>query len=145
MRILIDGDGCPVMDNTIKITKLYDMECYILCDTSHIIEIPGAKTFIFSKGADSVDFALINLVEKGDIVVTQDYGLASMCLAVGALSINQNGMEYTDENIDSLLNARHTAKKIRQSGKRLRGPKKRTEEQNIIFEKNLIRIIENNK
>lgn len=141
MRILIDGDGCPVVDNTIKIAKLYHIECIILCDTSHIIEKSGVKTLTISKGADSVDFALVNIVNKGDVVVTQDYGVASMCLAKGAFSINQNGMEYTSDNIDSLLNARHLAKKIRKSGKHLKGPGKRKKEQDEMFERNLIKII----
>jgi hypothetical protein len=144
MRILIDGDGCPVIDETIKISSSYNFECLILCDTSHVFERAGAKTLTFSKGADSVDFALVNLLEKNDIVVTQDYGLAAMCLARNALPINQDGMEYTSDNIDSLLLARHTAKKIRNSGKRLKGPKKRTKEQNKVFEDRLKNLIKKN-
>lgn len=66
-----------------------------------------------AKGVDSVDFALVNLVPPGDVVVTQDYGLAAMCLARGVRILNQDGMEYTADNIDALLLARHTAKKIR--------------------------------
>ena len=144
MRILIDGDGCPVIDETIKISSSYNFECLILCDTSHVFERAGAKTLTFSKGADSVDFALVNLLEKNDIVVTQDYGLAAMCLARNALPINQDGMEYTSDNIDSLLLARHTAKKIRSSGKRLKGPKKRTKDQNKVFEDRLKKLIQKN-
>jgi hypothetical protein len=144
MRILIDGDGCPVIDETIKISSLYNFECLILCDTSHVFERAGAKTLTFSKGADSVDFALVNLLKKNDIVVTQDYGLAAMCLARNALPISQDGMEYTSDNIDSLLLARHTAKKIRSSGKRLKGPKKRTKEQNKVFEERLKKLIQKN-
>ena len=141
MRILIDGDGCPVVNITIKIAKEYNLECLILCDTSHAFERSGAQTLTFSKGADSVDFALVNLVRKGDIVVTQDYGLAAMCLARCATPINQDGMEYTAGNIDALLLSRHTAKKIRNNGKHLKGPRKRTSEQDKSFEKNLIKLI----
>lgn len=144
MRILIDGDGCPIIDETIKISSSYNFECLILCDTSHSFEKDGAKTLTFSKGADSVDFALVNILKKNDIVVTQDYGLAAMCLARNALPINQDGMEYTAENIDSLLLARHTAKKIRSSGKRLKGPKKRTKDQNKVFEDRLKKLIQKN-
>lgn len=81
------------------------------------------KPWFFSKGADSVDFALVNLVNSDDIVITQDYGLAAMCLARGARPLSQDGMEYTAEDIDSLLLARHTAKKIRNSGGRLKDRK----------------------
>ncbi|KAL1110021.1 hypothetical protein AAG570_014179 [Ranatra chinensis] len=132
-RILIDADGCPVVNQTVALAGEFGAECFILCDTSHQIEKPGAKTMVFSKGADSVDFALVNLVKTGDIVVTQDYGLAAMCLARNAKPISQNGMEYTAGNIDSLLLARHTAKKIRSGGGRLKGPKKRTPEQDAAF------------
>lgn len=96
----------------------------------------------FSKGADSVDFALVNLIKPGDIVVTQDYGLAAMCLARKATTINQDGMEYTTDNIDALLLARHTAKKIRNAGGRLKGPKARTAEQDRTFESKLQRLIQ---
>lgn len=132
-RLLIDADGCPVVNEAVAAAKQFGVECLILCDTAHRFERDGAKTLIFSKGADSVDFALVNLVKPGDIVVTQDYGLAAMCLARSARVINQDGMEYTASNIDGLLMARHTAKKIRNAGGRLKGPPKRTAAQDKAF------------
>ncbi len=97
-----------------------------------------------SKGADSVDFALVNMVQKGDIVVTQDYGLAAMCLAKAAVPISQDGMIYDDDNILSLLSQRAMAKKIRMSGGRLKGNPKRTTEQDKAFEQKLLEIIRSN-
>ena len=141
MTILIDADGCPVVDITVKIATEYNIECVILCDTSHVFEKAGAKTITVSKGNDSVDFALVNMVEKGDIVVTQDYGLAAMCLARRAVPIHQNGMVYTNDNIDALLNERHTAKKIRMAGGRLKGSPKRTPEQDSAFEQKLKELV----
>lgn len=140
-RILTDADGCPVVDITIKVAKEFNKEVFILCDTSHFFQRDGATTITVSKGADSVDFKLANMIEKGDIVITQDYGLAAMCLARGAITLNQNGMQYTNDNIDALLLARHTAKKIRNSGGRLKGSKKRTGEQDSAFEEALKGII----
>ena len=137
ITILIDADGCPVVDITVRIAKERQVDCVILCDTSHVFEKPGAKTITVSKGSDSVDFALVNRVQPGDIVVTQDYGLAAMCLARRAIPINQNGRIYTDDNIDALLYERHMSKKIRMAGGRLKGPSKRTAEQDIAFEKEL--------
>lgn len=110
-RVLIDADGCPVVDEAAALAKRFELPCLILCDTAHRFEKPGAQTLVFSKGADSVDFALVNLVQPGDLVVTQDYGLAAMCLARGARVLNQDGRSYTADNIDGLLLARHTAKK----------------------------------
>ena len=141
MKILIDADGCPVVDLTVRVAKKHNTDCIILCDTSHVFEKSGATTLTVSKGADSVDFALVNLVNGGDIVITQDYGLAAMCLARNAVTINQDGLEYTADNIDAMLLARHTAKKIRSSGGRLKGPSKRNKEQDIRFETSLENIL----
>ena len=100
MKILIDADGCPVVDLTVRLAAKHGAECVILCDTAHEFNREGAQTVIVEKGADSVDFKLVNLVREGDIVVTQDYGLAAMCLARKAVPLSQNGMVYTDKNID---------------------------------------------
>ena len=143
MKILIDGDGCPVVDLTIKIAKKYNIEVIIMCDTSHVFNKDGAKTIVFSKGADSVDFALINIVNKDDIVITQDYGLAAMAINKASYVINQNGLIYNNDNIDMLLFNRHISKKIRKSGARVQGPKKRSKSDDDNFEKTLMKICEN--
>ena len=143
LTIFIDGDGCPVVDLTIKIAVQAGIECVIVCDTSHVFERAGAKTITVSKGSDSVDFALVNMIKKGDIVVTQDYGLAAMCLARAAIAISQDGMVYTDSNIDGLLMQRYTNKKIRMAGGRTKGPSKRTQEQNLSFETRLRELVKN--
>ena len=83
MRILIDADGCPVVNQAIRLGNRAGLEVILLCDTSHVFQREGARTITVSKGADSVDFALVNLLEPGDVAVTQDYGLAAMCLARG--------------------------------------------------------------
>ena len=142
MRILIDADGCPVVDIALEAARKKGAECHIFCDTCHIFEKEGAETHIVPKGADSADFALANFARRGDIVITQDYGLASMCLSRGAVCINQDGNEYTEENIDGLLFARHTAKKVRNAGGRIKGPPKRTKEQDIRFSEKLVEITE---
>ncbi len=133
MRVLIDADGCPVVDIAVTICRESGIECLILCDTAHRIEREGAKTLVFDQGTDSVDFALVNLLQAGDLVITQDYGLASMCLARNARVMHQDGFEYTTHNIDALLAVRHDASKLRRGGARLRGPKKRTKEQDRAF------------
>ena len=125
-----------------RLARQRNIECLILCDTAHEFSKEGARTITVSKGADSVDFALVNLVQKGDVVVTQDYGLAAMCLARGAVPLNQNGMIYTSDNIDALLHQRHTAQKIRRGGGRLKGPSKRGVEQDRAFEGALTAILE---
>lgn len=142
MKIFIDADGCPVVGETVALCKEYKKECIIICDTSHQIERDGAQTITVEKGSDSADFRLVNLIKKGDLAVSQDYALAAMCLSKGARIINQNGLEYTDKNIDSLLMSRFIAKKVRNAGGRLKGPSKRTKEQTVSFVKKLREILE---
>lgn len=133
MKVLIDADGCPVVDSTVTLCRRYSQPCLILCDTAHQIQKPGARTFVFDKGSDSVDYALVNQVSSRDIVITQDYGLASMCLARGARVLHQDGWQYTAENIDALLLVRHESRKLRAAGKRMKGPKKRSPAQDFAF------------
>ena len=142
MKVFIDADGCPVVNETVVLCREYNKECIIICDTSHQIEKDGATTITVEKGADSADFRLVNMLSKGDVAVTQDYALAAMGLSRGARIINQNGLEYTDKNIDSLLMQRFVAKKVRNAGGRLKGPSKRTKEQTEAFIKTLRRILE---
>ena len=141
MKIFIDGDGCPVVHEAVALAKKHSIPCTILCDTAHVIKNDYADTVIVSKGADSVDFALVGLISAGDIAVTQDYGLASMCLAKNARAISQNGLVFTNENIDSLLYTRYLTKKIKNSGGRVKGPSKRTKEQDNNFCRAFERLI----
>lgn len=141
MRILIDADGCPVVDITVSVAREKGIECHIFCDSAHEFEKTGATTHTVLQGADSADFCLVNFAKSGDVVITQDYGLASMALSKGARVINQDGLEYTEFNIDALLLARHTAKKIRNAGGRLRGSPPRRHDQDKAFEKKLREIV----
>ena len=142
MKVFIDADGCPVVSETVALCREYNKECIIICDTSHQIERDGATTITVEKGADSADFRLVNMLSKGDVAVSQDYALAAMGLSRGARIVSQNGLEYTDKNIDSLLMQRFVAKKVRNAGGRLKGPSKRTKEQTEAFVKTLRRILE---
>lgn len=142
MHVLIDADACPVVRITVALCRSYQVPCILLCDTAHRIEHDGTTTLTFDKGSDSVDFALANRVTSGDLVITQDYGLASMCLARGAQVLHQDGWEYTRWNIDALLLQRHEAHKFRASGGRTKGPKKRTADQDRAFSAALEAILQ---
>lgn len=141
LRIFIDADGCPVVDETVRLAKEFGLECTVIADTSHVFDIEGVNCITVSKGADSADLRLVNLLEPGDIAVTQDYGLAALCLARRAVPIDQNGVVYDDSNIDGLLAQRAAAKRIRNAGGRLKGPKKRTKAQDEEFERTMRRIL----
>ena len=142
MKIWIDADGCPVVNITIALAKRYGAPVTLVCDTAHEFSCEGAETYVVSKGADSADFALISRLSAGDIVVTQDYGLAAMCLVRQAYVIRQDGLIYTNDNIEGLLQQRYTSKKIRQSGGRLKGPPKREKAADETFTQSLQELLE---
>jgi len=135
MKILVDADACPVKKIIVNIAKSKNVKVIMLIDTSHEIDDGYSEVVIVDKARDSVDFALINQAEKGDIVVTQDYRVATMALAKGAIAINYDGIIYSDKNMDRLLFERHLAQKVRRSGGRISGPSKRSKEQDEKFEK----------
>lgn len=141
MKILIDADGCPVVRITEETARRYKIPCVIVCDSAHIFKSEYSEVVTADVGCDSADMLLVNRAEKNDIVVTQDYGLAALCLSKGALALNQNGMIYSNENIDSLLFSRHVCKKARRAGKRIKGPSKRTPEQDKAFCDSLSKLI----
>ena len=143
MKVYIDADACPVVDIAVGLCKQHRVACILMCDTAHTICKEGAQTLVFDKGADSVDFALVNRVSPGDIVITQDYGLASMCMAKQARILHQDGWEYTPYNISGLMEQRHAAKKFRAAGGRTKGPAKRTPAQNTAFAQAFEALLQN--
>lgn len=147
MQILIDADACPVIKITERTAREYQIPVTLLCDTNHMLQSDYSTVKTIGAGADAVDFALINLCQKGDIVVTQDYGVAAMALGKGAYAIHQSGKRYTDENMDRLLMERHLSKKIRRSsGKNhLKGPAKRKQEDDLAYGEALRQLIEEAK
>ncbi len=141
LKIVIDADGCPVVQLTLQIADRFRIPCTLVCDTAHSFADMHAQIITVSQGTDSADFHIVNLIAPHDIVVTQDYGLAAMCLARGARALNQNGLIFCPQNMDSLLLSRHIHKKQRLAGKRIKGPKKRTAVQNAKFEEALIALL----
>ena len=143
MRILVDADACPVIRLVEKIAKAYEMPVVLLCDTNHVLESDYSEIKVIGAGRDAVDFALVGMCSKGDIVVTQDYGVAAMILGKGAYGIHQSGKWYTNENIDQMLMERHINKKVRRaSGKHhLKGPAKRTEEDDLRFAESFEKLV----
>ncbi len=144
MRILIDADACPVVDISIEIARKINKEIILFYDDSHQTYKEYAKIVTVPKGNDAVDYALINECTQNDLVITQDYGLATMALSKGCVVINQNGMIYNDNNIDFLLLSRANAIKSRNSKKKshLKGPRKREMSDDLKFKKTLIEILE---
>lgn len=144
MKIIIDGDACPGISIIEKVAKIYKVEVIIFCDINHFIQSDYSTVKIVDSGFQSVDMYVINETNKNDIVISQDYGIAAICLGKNAEVINPKGYIYNEGNIDTLLDLRHMSQKIRKSGGRSTNHKKRTSEDDKRLEKNLILIIEKN-
>lgn len=143
MQIFVDADACPVLDIVESVAEKYNIPTTLLCDTNHVLYSDYSKVIVVSAGADAVDYKLISICHRGDIVVTQDYGVAAMVLGKGAYAIHQSGKWYTNENIDQMLMERHINKKARRcsSKNHLKGPRKRTEEDDVRFARSFEKLV----
>ena len=103
MQIFVDADACPVVRIVEEIAEKYHIKTTLLCDTNHVLNSDYSEVIVVGAGADAVDYKLISLCHKGDIVVSQDYGVAAMALGKGAYAIHQSGKWYTDANIESYV------------------------------------------
>ena len=145
MQIYVDADACPVVSIVEQVARQYNIPVTLLCDTNHILNSDYSEVKVIGAGADAVDFALISMLKKdaNDIVVTQDYGVAAMALGKNAFVIHQSGKWYTNENIDMMLMERHLSKKARRSNSKnhLKGPKKRTEDDDMRFKESFEKMV----
>lgn len=144
MHLWIDADACPVVRITEQIAQKYDIPVTLLCDTNHVLISDYSEVVVVGAGADAVDYKLIGICYRGDIVVSQDYGVAAMALGKGADAIHQSGKWYTNENIDRMLMERHLNKKARKATHKnhVKGPKKRTAEDDVRFAASLEKLIQ---
>ena len=145
MRIYVDADACPVKNIIEEVAKDYGIPVTMIIDVNHILYSDYSEIVTVSQGADSVDLALVNRIEKGDVVVSQDYGVAALSLGKGAHAIGNSGLWYTKDNIDRLLFERFMHGKVRRAGKMGRGggPKKRTDADDENFRQSFKKLINN--
>ena len=143
MQIFVDADACPVVGIVETIAEKYNISTTLLCDTNHVLSSAYSEVIVVGAGADAVDYKLISICHKGDIVVSQDYGVAAMALGKGAYAIHQSGKWYTNDNIDQMLMERHLNKKARRSSHKnyIKGSKKRTEEDDERFAQSFEKMV----
>ena len=143
MKIFVDADACPVVRIVEEVAEKYRIDVTLLCDTNHILTSDYSEVIVVGAGADAVDYKLISICHKGDIIVSQDYGVAAMALGKGAYAIHQSGKWYTNENIDQMLMERHLNKKARRGSHKnhLKGSKKRTEEDDKRFAQSFEKLV----
>ena len=143
MQIFVDADACPVVGIVETIAEKYNISTTLLCDTNHILYSDYSEVIVVGAGADAVDYKLISICQKGDIVVSQDYGVAAMALGKDVYAIHQSGKWYTNENIDQMLMERHLNKKARRSSHKnhIKGLRKRTEDDDVRFVQSFEKLI----
>ena len=143
LHIYVDADACPVVRIVEKIAEKYTIPVTLLCDTNHVLQSDYSEVIVVGAGADAVDYKLISICHKGDIVVSQDYGVAAMALGKGSYAIHQSGKWYTNDNIDQMLMERHLNKKARRSihKSHMKGPRKRTSEDDEKFAQSFEKMV----
>lgn len=144
MNIFIDADASPVQQEVIALGAHYNIGVFIVKSYAHFSHesLPKHVEVIYvDSERDAADFAIAKRVQKNDIVITQDYGLASICLAKQCSVLHHKGFLFTDENIDRLLSIRHESAKARRAGRRTKGPKPFTKDDREKFIKSLQSVI----
>lgn len=143
MKIIVDGDACPGINIIERISKEYGIELIIYCDIHHFITVNYGDVRVVDSGFQSVDMKVVNECSNGDIIVSQDYGVAAICLGKNASVISPKGSIYTNENIGAMLEQRHLSQKIRRSGGKTPNAKKRSVEDDRRLQKNLLYLVKN--
>ncbi|GGC98610.1 YaiI/YqxD family protein [Pontibacillus salipaludis] len=144
MNIYVDADACPVKEIIIEEATKERLHVTLVKSFSHYSnkqEPPGVDTVYVDTGAEAADYRIMQLAQAGDLIVTQDYGLASLALTKGCIVLHHSGFAYTHDNIDRLLITRHASAQARKSGKRTKGPKALTSKDREAFRELLVQYI----
>jgi hypothetical protein len=142
MKIFIDGDACPSKDIAYDLSAKYDVEVIIIMSIKHYSDANCGREVIYvDSDPQAADMAIVNRVSGGDIVITSDYGLASLCIMKRCICLSFTGNIIDINNIDELLSIRYINQKIREYGGRTKGPPKRNSRDDFRFKRNLEKII----
>ncbi|UFU01200.1 YaiI/YqxD family protein [Radiobacillus kanasensis] len=144
MNIYVDADACPVKEIIEQEAASFGIPVTFVKSYAHYSpqnDSTTSKTIYVDTGADSVDYRIMLLAKRHDIIVTQDYGLASLALAKACIVLHHKGFVYSNTTIDQLLDSRHAQAKLRKSGKRTKGPKAFTEEDRNAFRDKFVKVL----
>lgn len=143
MKIIVDADACPVKEIIISLGIERNVPVEMVASFNHQINGgPGVRVIITDTGPDAADYIIANRVEAGDIVVTQDFGLAALVLGKQGKALSPRGLIFTGENINGLLMQRYVSAKVRRGGGKTKGPASFTEKDRDNFLKSLLKLIE---
>ena len=145
MKIYVDADACPVKEQVIGTARTFRTPVTLVKSYAHYSHAPeedGVETVYVDTGADSADYRIMQLARSGDIIVTQDYGLASLGLAKGCIVLHHRGFAYTQDNISRLLAERHLSAKARKAGQKTKGPKPLSDDDKETFRALLLHTLQ---
>ncbi|WP_129596801.1 YaiI/YqxD family protein [Anaerophilus nitritogenes] len=143
MTIYVDGDACCVKEYIIDHSKKYPIKVVIVISICHVSNHQKDVEYIIVDNENqSVDMMIMNKVQRNDVVITDDYGLASLLLGKQVLCLSTRGFIYTQENIEDLLIRRYINMKRMRGGNKVKGPSKRSKEDDITFINNFNKILQ---
>lgn len=140
--IVVDADACPVKREIVEIARKHDVPVLMVASHDHRLQAEnGIMIMQVDRSDQSVDLYIANHIKRGDIVVTQDFGLATIVLARGAIALSPRGQQYDESNIDYLMERRHELAKRRRGGGRTKGPKAMSDDDRISFQQKLTKVL----
>lgn len=141
MRLLIDGDACPDRQKVIELACQYHVDAFLFADYAHVIDDERIHVVSCDVGKDSVDQQIVAFVQPGDFVITQDYGLAGLCLMKDAMVLHVSGKRITENNMNNLLESRYLGYISRKNDKHIKGPKKRSKRESSFFLREVEKVL----
>lgn len=141
-QLIIDADACP--KNCLRIAQKlagqFGYELVTVASFNH--RISNDNHLVVGDESQATDIAVANLAQPGDIVITQDWGLAALILGKKARAISPRGRIYSAGQIDLLLEERNLLAKYRNSGGHIKGPPKHSKDDDRLFEANLVKLLQ---
>ena len=143
MRVVVDADSCPVKQEIVSTAHRFEVSVLMVASFNHrLVESEGVSVVRVDSSSQSADLFIANHISSGDIVVTQDYGLAALAIAKCCDVLSPRGESYDTGNIDYLLERRHEKAKARRAGKHSKGPKPFSDEDREQFQQKLTKLLE---
>jgi uncharacterized protein YaiI (UPF0178 family) len=141
-KIVVDGDACPVKQEITAVARSFGIPVLMVSSYDHVLKGEEGVTVVqVDRGADSADLYIANHIAAGDVVVTQDYGLAALALGKRCRVLSNRGQEYEDSKMDFMLEGRHARAVERRRGHYSKGPKTITVEEKIYFQHKLTKLL----
>lgn len=140
--IVVDGDACPVKKEIVAVARSFGIPVLMVSSFDHVLQAEEGVTVVqVDRGADSADLYIANHVSAGDVVITQDYGLAALALGKRCKVLSNRGQEYDNSNMDFMLESRHASAVERRRGHYSKGPKAITAEEKMNFQHKLTKLL----